>query len=435
MQLLNTLLYTLKTHNMIEKGDRVLVALSGGADSVTLLYMLHTISETYGFSVGAAHVNHKLRDTADRDMNFCKKICEELNIPLEILICDIRKEAKAHGMSEELYARGVRYDFFNSLGYDKIATAHNKNDNAETILFNFMRGSSVSGLCGIPYMRDNIIRPLLDIKKSDIIAYCKENGYNFVTDETNFREIYTRNKIRLSLIPQIEDNFNENFVNTVTENSNVIAYDSDFLDTEAKKLFCGEVLANYVKNMHPAMLFRIIQLYYKEKTGAFQNLSVNFVKAIVSLLDKNKTGSQIDLPNGFYACISYGKLIIEKKAEIPEFEYEILPNTPLFISEIGKVVTLVPNKNGKIFLENEDGLKIRNKRNGDVFYPTGMVGKKRLSDYFTDKKIPQKLRNIIPILTKNGDIVSIIGYRNDRRFTDTSYAPYSISVKEAENAK
>lgn len=435
MKLLNTLSDTVKSHNMIKKGDRVLVALSGGADSVTLLHMLYAISETYGFSVGAAHVNHKLRDTADRDMNFCKDLCEKLNIPLEILVCDIRKEAKANGMSEELYARGVRYDFFNSLGYDKIATAHNKNDNAETILFNFMRGSSLSGLCGIPYMRDNIIRPLLDIKKADIIAYCKENGYAFVTDETNFHEIYTRNKIRLSLIPQIEDNFNENFVNTVTENSNLIAYDSDFLDTEAKKLFRGEVSADLAKGMHPAMLFRIIQLYYKEKTGAFQNLSVSFVKAIVSLLEKNKTGSQVDLPNGFYAYISYGKLIIEKKAQKLEFEYDIFPNMPLFISEIGKIVTLVPDKNGKIFLENENGLKIRNKRNGDVFYPTGMAGKKRLSDYFTDKKIPQKLRNTIPILTKNDDIVSIIGYRNDRRFTDTSYAPYSISVKEAENAK
>ena len=435
MKLLNTLLDTIKSHNMIEKGDRVLVGLSGGADSVTLLHMLCEIPEKYGFSVGAAHINHKLRDTADRDMNFCKKLCEELNIPLEIRVCDIRKEAKESGMSEELYARGVRYDFFNSLGYDKIATAHNKNDNAETLLFNFMRGASIGGLCGIPYTRGNIIRPLLDIQKADIIAYCKENGYDFVTDETNFSEIYTRNKIRLSLIPQIEDNFNENFVNTVTENSNLIAYDSDFLDTEAKKIYKGEVLADYVKDMHPAMLLRIIQLYYKEKTGAFQNLSVNFVKSIVSLLEKNKTGSQIDLPNGFCAYISYGKLIIEKKEEIPEFEYDLVPDKPLFISEIGKAVTLVQNKNGKIFLENSSGLKIRNKRKGDVFYPTGMTGKKRLSDYFTDKKIPQKLRSTIPILTKNNDIVSIIGYRNDRRFTDTSYVPYSILVKEAENAE
>ncbi|MBR4720180.1 MAG: tRNA lysidine(34) synthetase TilS [Clostridia bacterium] len=435
MKLLNTLLDTVKTHNMIEKGDRVLVALSGGADSVTLLHMLCEISEKYGFSVGAAHVNHKLRDTADRDMNFCKKLCEELNIPLEILVCDIRKEARENGMSEELYARGVRYGFFNSLGYDKIATAHNKNDNAETILFNFMRGASTIGLCGIPYTRGNIIRPLLDIQKPEIIAYCKENGYEFVTDETNFTEVYTRNKIRLSLIPQIEDSFNENFVNTVTENSNLIAYDVDFLDIEARKLYNGEIWADYVKDMHPAMLFRIIQIYYKEKTGAFQNLSVSFVKSIVSLLEKNKTGSQLDLPNGFYAYISYGKLIIEKKEEIPEFEYDLVPDKPLFISEIGKTVTLVSSANGKIFLKNTDGLKIRNKRRGDIFYPTGMTGKKRLSDYFTDKKIPQKLRNIVPILVKNGDIVSIIGYRNDRRFTDTSYAPYSILVKEAENAE
>lgn len=435
MKLLNTLLNTLKTHNMIEKGDRVLVALSGGADSVTLLHMLYDISKNYGFSLAAAHVNHKLRDTADRDMEFCKKLCDKLNIPLEILTCDIRKEAKSSGMSEELYARGVRYDFFNSLRYDKIATAHNKNDNAETILFNFMRGASTGGLCGIPYKRENIIRPLLDMQKSEIIAYCRENGYDFVTDETNFAEIYTRNKIRLSLIPQIEDTFNKNFVNTVTENSNLISYDEDFLDIEAKKLYKGEILTDFAKKMHPAMLFRLIQLYYKEKTGAFQNLSVNFIKSIVSLLQKNQTGSRTDLPNGFYAYISYGRLVIEKKEEFAEFEYEITPDKPVLIQEIEKIITLVPDKNGKIFLENWDGLKIRNKRLGDIFYPTGMTGKKRLSDYFTDNKIPQKLRNIIPILTKNNDIVSIIGYRNDRRFTDARYTPYSILIKEADNAK
>lgn len=435
MKLLNTLLNTLKTHNMIEKGDRVLVALSGGADSVTLLHMLYDISKNYGFSLAAAHVNHRLRDTADRDMEFCKKLCDKLNIPLEILTCDIRKEAKSSGMSEELYARGVRYDFFNSLRYDKIATAHNKNDNAETILFNFMRGASTGGLCGIPYKRENIIRPLLDMQKSEIIAYCRENGYDFVTDETNFAEIYTRNKIRLSLIPQIEDAFNKNFINTVTENSNLISYDEDFLDTEAKKLYKGEILADFTKKMHPAMLFRLIQLYYKEKTGAFQNLSANFVKSIVLLLEKNRTGSQIDLPNGFYAYISYGRLYIEKKEEFTEFEYEITPDKPVFIQEIGKTVALVPDKRGKIFLENLNGLKIRNKRLGDIFYPTGMTGKKRLSDYFTDKKIPQKQRNLIPILTKNNDIVSIIGYRNDRRFTDARYTPYSVLIKEADNAK
>ena len=435
MELANTLLETVKSHNLIKKGDRVLVALSGGADSVALLHMLCGISESCGFTVAAAHINHQLRDTADRDMNFCKKLCEDLGIPLKILTADIRTGAKSSGMSEELYARGVRYDFFESLGYDKIATAHNKNDNAETILFNFMRGASLGGLCGIPYMRGNIIRPLLDIKKSDITAFCEEKGYEFMTDETNLSEIYTRNKIRLSLIPQIERNFNENFVNTVTANSETLSCDEDFLSREAEKIYKGEILSEFAKTMHPAILSRLIQLFYKEQAGTFQNLSVTFVKSIISLLQKNKTGSKTDLPNGFTAYISYGRLFIEKKAETPAFQYKILPNTPIFISEIKKTVTLLADKKGKIFLPDERGLAIRNRRDGDIFYPAGMSGKKRLSDYFTDKKIPQKMREEIPILTKNNEIVSIIGYRDDRRFKDASQTSYSVLIKEAENAE
>lgn len=435
MKLLNTLLDTVKEHNLISKGDRILIALSGGADSVALLHMLYEISETYGFSVAAAHVNHKLRDTADRDMNFCKDLCESLGIPLKILTVDIKKEAKQHGMSEELYARDIRYSFFESLGYDKIATAHNKNDNAETLIFNFMRGASLSGLCGIPYMRRNIIRPLLDIKKSELADFCSRNGFNFVTDETNFSEIYTRNKIRLSLIPQIEQNFNENFVNTVTANSEIFSYDEDFLDNEAKKLYNGEILTEFAQTMHPAMLFRLIQLYFKKKTGTFKNLPLSFIKDIIYLLEKNLTGSKIDLPNGFEAYISYGRLIIEKKSDPVYFEYKIIPDSPLFIPEIEKTITLTKDKGGNIYLPDTDGLCVRNKRDGDIFYPAGMSGKKRLSDYFTDKKIPKKLRFKIPILTKNNDIVSIIGYRNDRRFADAKYLSYSILIKEADNAK
>ena len=435
MELLNTLLDTIKAHNLIKKGDRVLVALSGGADSVALLHMLADISESFGFTIAAAHINHKLRDTADRDMNFCKKLCDDLGIPLKILTADIRTGAKANGMSEELYARGVRYDFFESLGYDKIATAHNKNDNAETILFNFMRGASLGGLCGIPYMRGNIIRPLLDIKKSDITAFCTENGYEFMTDETNLSEIYTRNKIRLSLIPQIEQHFNENFVNTVINNSEILSYDEDFLSREAEKLYKGEVLSEFAKTMHPAMLSRLIQMFYKEQTGTFRNLPVTFIKSIICLLERDKTGSKTDLPNGFYAYISYGRLFIDKKAETPAFEYKIVPDEPVFISEIQKTVLLLKDENGRIFLPDTNGLTVRNRRDGDIFYPAGMSGKKRISDYFTDKKIPQKIRAEIPILTKCGEIVSIIGYRDDRRFKDASHTSYSVLIKEADNAE
>lgn len=426
---------TLEKHDMLKENDRVLIALSGGADSVTLLRLLSEISEKYNLELGAAHVNHMLRATADRDMHFCERLCEELGIPLKVLTVDIKQIAKGQGVSEELCARNVRYDFFESLGYDKIATAHNKNDNAETILFNFMRGASLGGLCGIPYKRGNIIRPLLDIKKADITEFCKKNGYAFVTDETNFEELYTRNKIRLSLIPEIENTFNENFVNVVTANSELLSCDASFLDSFSKSSYSGKVLSSYVNDMHPAVLMRIIQIYYKERTNAQQNLSHSFVNKIISLLKDGQTGSKIDLPNGFEAYLSYGKLIIDKKSAKKGFEYAILPEIPLYIAEIGKVITLKSDENGKIALPDTDGLVIRSKLEGDIFYPVGMNGKKRLSDYFTDRKIPQKQRLNIPILEKNGDIIAIVGYRNDRRFSGTFPARYSITVKEAENAE
>ncbi|MCR4718478.1 MAG: tRNA lysidine(34) synthetase TilS [Firmicutes bacterium] len=435
MSLTHTLLNTVKKYNMIKSGDRVLVALSGGADSVALLRLLLEISKEYGFTLGAAHVNHQLRKTADRDMHFCEELCKNLGIPLTVKTIDIKKEAKEQSISEELCARNARYSFFESLGYDKIATAHNKNDNAETILFNFMRGAGTVGLCGIPYVRGRVIRPLLDIKKSEITEFCKENGYDFVTDETNFEEIYTRNKIRLSLIPEIERTFNSNFVNTVTANSELLSNDADFLDNFSKNLYKGEVLSSYLKDMHPAVLFRIIQTYYKERTASLQNLSVNFIKEIISLMEHGQTGTKIDLPNGFEAYLSYGKLVIDKKIEYTGFEYAITPEKPLFIPETGVTITLKRDKTGKISLPDTKGLTIRSKRRGDFFYPVGMTGKKRLSDYFTDKKIPQKQRFNIPILTKDNEVVSVIGYRNDRRFVGTYSDFYSISIKEADNAE
>ena len=426
---------TVENHRLIEKNDRILVGLSGGADSVSLVHILSEMSEKYGISVGAAHINHKMRPTADRDMDFCIELCKKLNIHIDVLTVDVKAEAEKEGVSEELCARNIRYRFFEGLGYDKIATAHNKNDNAETILFNFMRGASTGGLCGIPYRRQNIIRPLLDVKKEDIIGFCIGRGYDFVTDETNYEELYTRNKIRLSLIPEIERTFNANFVNTVTANAELIRYDESFLSDEAKKRYKGMILSEYTKTIPPALLFRMIQIYCKERMGSNQNLSALFVKQIVSLLEKDRTGAKIDLPCGFEAYTSYGKLVVDKKTENIDFEYEIIPEKPLFVPEISKIITLSADKNGKISLPDTKGLSIRSKRNGDIFFPLGMNGKKRLSDYFTDKKIPRDQRCQIPILTKNGDIVAIIDHRLDRRFCGNNGCTYSISVKEAKNAE
>lgn len=422
---------TVKSHNMLSTGDRVLVGLSGGADSTALLYVLLSMKEKYNLEIGCCHINHQLRDTANRDMLFCKNLCEKLGVPFFSLTKDIKKGAKDAGIGEELFARNVRYEFFESLGYDKIATAHNKNDVAETLVFNFMRGASTSGLSGIPYVRDNIIRPLLDIKKADIIAFCNEKGYEFVTDETNFEAIYSRNKVRLEMIPKIEKDFNPAFVDVVTKNATLIGEDAEYLDSLARKQFSGEVKIPDLDAMPMAIKRRVLQLFWKSSTKTCQNLGVDYIDDILELCRKNQTGKSIDLPDGFSAKVEYGNLVIFQKTDKTEFFYEIYPEEVLKIPEIGK--TLVVKKTDvkpDFYLDENTLLTIRSKKQGDIFYPTKMLGKKKLSDFFTDKKIPNEKRCEIPIVLACGKIVAVGDMRFSKEFQDSKNAGYKIEIKE-----
>lgn len=425
---------TITEYNLISRGDRVLIAFSGGSDSTALLHILYELSKKTDFSIAAAHVNHCLRDTAERDMIFAEKLCKKLDIPFYSKTCDVKKEAAKQKMSEELYARKIRYDFFSSLGFDKIATAHNKNDSAETILFHFLRGSSINGLSGIPYRRGNIIRPLLDVKKEDIETFCYDNNFEFVTDETNLKPIYTRNILRLEIIPEIEKKINSGFCDIITNNAVYYREDAEFLNELAEKEYTVPLDIDKLNTLPDPLKRRVIQLHFKNSTGETENLSSVYIKSIASLCKKNKTGSRISLPHGYEAVSEYGTLVIKKAEQDICFEYNIFPNRLLKIDEIGKTVLIYPDKNGSIHLDSEDGLVIRSRKKGDVFYPEKMNGKKKLSDYFTDKKIPRSKRAAIPVLTYKGDIVSVIGMRNDRRFTDPEKPAYKIEIKEAENA-
>ena len=425
---------TIKTHSLICESDRVLVALSGGSDSALLLRVLCILSKKLGFTVAAAHVNHKLRKTADRDEEFSKNLCTELGVEYYVKRADVKALAKAAKMGEEQYARELRYDFFASCGYDKIATAHNKNDVAETLLFNFMRGSSTKGLSGIPYKRGNIIRPILDLKKSEILEYSHKMGYTYVTDETNLEPVYSRNKIRLNMIPLIEEEFNPAFVDVVTANAKHIKEDSDFLDSLAKKAYKGEVTYDMLKELEKPVFSRVCQLYYKEKANSEENLSSVYLDKIIELVEKNSSGKTLHLPSGMQAIMEYGRLLISKRAEKLSFEYDIIPNQVLKIPEIGKNILITKtDEKGDFNLLDTTGLKIRSRKSGDVFFPTGMHGRKKLSDYFTDKKIPASKRDNIPLLIKDGEIVSVVGLRQDRRFSKGGTA-YKIEIMEDNNA-
>lgn len=228
--------------SLISYGDDVVVALSGGADSVCLLYnMLSLWERGYIETLTAVHCNHGLRgEEADRDEKFCKDLCNKLKIHLYCEKIPVTEYAKEHGLSLEEAGRNLRYKTFEKYRMGgKIATAHNKKDNAETVIFNLIRGTSLAGMGGIPIVRDSVIRPLLDVSREEIEEYLKEIDAEFVTDHTNLETKFSRNKIRLSIIPEMES-INEGAVNNITAFAKLASYDEEFLSAVADE--CMEFL-------------------------------------------------------------------------------------------------------------------------------------------------------------------------------------------------
>ncbi|MDE6035199.1 MAG: tRNA lysidine(34) synthetase TilS [Ruminococcus sp.] len=226
----------IKKYNMIVKGDTVICGLSGGADSISLLVVLKEISRKIEFTVKALHVNHCLRgEESDRDEKFCRELCGKMNIPFTAVSCDVNAFVQKHGLSTEESARKLRYRIFaeNSAGA-KIATAHNANDNLETVIFNLTRGTALKGISGIPPVRDNIIRPLLVASRQEIEDYLKKNGQDYVTDSTNLSDDYTRNRIRHQILPLLAG-INPSLIETSVNSIDAIRSENSLIEELTEK--------------------------------------------------------------------------------------------------------------------------------------------------------------------------------------------------------
>lgn len=227
-------LKTIKTYNLIEKDDKVVIGVSGGPDSICLLHLLYSIKKELEFEIVVAHINHQIREVADSETEYVKDFCKNLGIECFVKKENITELAKKQKKGTEEAGRQVRYDFFEDVAQktnsNKIATAHNSNDRAETVILNILRGSGISGLKGIEAMRDNkYIRPLIFTKREKIEEYCQENNLNPKIDESNMENIYNRNKVRNIIIPYIEKEFNKNIIQTINRLSDVATEENEFL--------------------------------------------------------------------------------------------------------------------------------------------------------------------------------------------------------------
>lgn len=415
---------------LFDKGDTVLVGLSGGADSVCLTHALHTLKKQLGIEVYTAHVNHGIRgEEANRDAEFARLFSEFLGIKYYTVNLNIPKIAQKNGISEETAGRIARYDFFRKISEEhnitKIATAHNLNDNAETLLMNFMRGSTIKGMSGIPLKRGNIVRPILGLTRAEIEQYCAENNLGYVTDSTNSETLYTRNKIRHILLPLIESEFNPSFVTTSAENSVLTAQDSAYIDKQTEIAFnCvvknGIAGINELKTLDNAILRRVITRMINAAAETSDDIRSIYVHDVIGLLDKN-SGASVNLPRDVIARTEYGRLVVSKAVkEAKPFEYALKEGATI-IPELRKSVIVgranTRDKEDAIYISAGlcDRLTIRNRREGDVFMPYGMNGSKKVKEYFINNKIPRAERTFVPIICVNGTIAAV-GKRVDRRF-------------------
>ncbi len=454
-------LETISQFNMIESGDRILAAVSGGADSVCMLHILNRLKNTMGFELFCVHLNHSLRgEAADNDERFVAELCKELGIKFFARKVDVNELAKAEKLTVEEAGRKARYDFFRELSLkhklNKIATAHNQNDNAETVLMRIIRGTGIDGLSGIPHIReDGVIRPVLDISRSEIEGYCQKYNLNFCTDATNADNDYTRNKIRNQLIPYIEKEFNPSFCGALSRLAETATEDSNFLDGYAKRLYAR--LANPMPSKKPIAL-HIDSLRFLEKSVAVRivrlaaaeavkeiKLSKTHIEDIFKLLD-NETGSSINLPQGLNAGISYGWLTFttEQYSVVPdnsgEFFAEVTIGESVFVESIGKEISFaeVNAKEYKCAINEimadldrlgTQPLFLRSRRNGDriVWFPDGRT--KKIKNVFIDEKIPKNDRDKIPLLCTGDEIVAIVGSRVSEKYKVTKDTERALVIR------
>lgn len=306
----NKVLETIQKYNLIEKNDKIVLAVSGGPDSMCMLDILNSLQKQIHFTIVVAHINHGLRKEAAEEEQYVKKYCEKNRIEFYVKRIDVKKLAHTNKIGTEEAGRIARYGFLEEIlkktNATKIAVAHNKNDKIETILLHTLRGSGLEGLKGIEIKRGNIIRPLLECERIQIEAYCQEKKLEPKIDLTNFENIYTRNKIRNIVIPYIQQEFNPNILKTLGRLSDIVQLEDEYMEKQVKQAYQKLILEEKEKqividlkmfNLQETVIkARLIRYIIKRLFGSTASLEKIHIEDIIKLCDNN-IGNKYLIPN------------------------------------------------------------------------------------------------------------------------------------------
>lgn len=440
----------IKEQQLIVKGDRVLAGVSGGADSVCLLYLLNEYKKELGFELYVVHVNHGLRGKeADEDEAYVRKICHELGLHFHAYRADVGELAQQWGVSTEEAGRKVRYDFFleecRYLLCNKVAVAHHMNDTAETVLFHLIRGTGIRGLSGIPPKRPmvegiEVIRPLLCVKREEIEEYLKERKINYCVDTTNLTEDYSRNKLRNQVLPYMEQELNEGAVEHIAKAASHLYEINDYIGHKIDSIYPvyviekddGILLSDKVQKEHPVMIKGLIRKILDHMLAqGLKDIEAGHIERVRKLL-RAEVGKRLNLPYGMIVRKQYTDVLFtcseqnqNRIKQVPIcLELNIHQPGEYDLDEIGKTlrVNVIEYKKSMTIPKNAytkwfdyDKIKntvfLRTRQTGDSICVREDGGSKKLKDYFIDRKIPREERDSYLLIADGKHIMWVISDR------------------------
>lgn len=418
-------------NHMLEYKDKVVVGVSGGADSVCLFFVLLELQKYYDLSLIVVHINHGIRgEEAERDQIFVESLCKEHRIDCRVFYYSVQQLAKKEKVSEEEMGRRVRYQsFFQVLKEEqcqKIAVAHNQNDQSETMLLNLFRGSGLKGLSGILPVRGVVIRPLLMTTRKEIELFLEERKLSFQIDKTNLEEDYTRNKIRLSLIPYIEREINERASEHIAKATGMLREAEEYI--RKRGLFVKDAIVTYKNGKYSFCVEAFLQeesiiqrevlrQILEELTSHLKDIEAEHIKMILELC-KKQVGKEIHLPYGIVVSRGYQEITMEIRASVTSCKKEIIAVQPDVKFQIVPKIQLqnqeIPKNNCTKWFDYDkiaNIVMVRHRKQGDYFQLDNHGNIKKLNRYFIDKKIPKEQRDSVLLLADGSHIIWIIGDR------------------------
>jgi tRNA(Ile)-lysidine synthase len=432
----------IRKYQLISENDKIIVSVSGGIDSTVLLDLMVELKSRMNIEIAVAHINHRLRgNESEEDEKFVKGLSDSHGIECFVHSADTRAFIIEHKTSLQAGAREIRYKFLETVkilkNFTKIATAHNANDNAETVLFNLFRGTGANGLGGIPVKRGNIIRPLLFAERKEIEQYARLKSLRFREDSSNTKDYYARNVIRHFTIPQIQEKINPSIIPALNRTAEIFQEMSSFINKEVKLLY-SNVAKTFEQDKLVLDIFKLKNtlLFIREnvvmtalKEFVQREIDYNKVHSIMDLID-SETGSSIEIGGDVVAFRDrYNLVFIKNPKEPTDFVAEVIPGKKYEFEDFYLNTEVVERNDINFslspvveFVDADiagDVLTLRSWQAGDSFAPLGMKGHKKISDFLVDAKIPIYQKNNVLVLSNKDGIIWVCGLRVDDRFKIT----------------